>query len=146
MRPILTGLLIFIFFYLISNMMVKHFNFGVLPSTVLLTLFGDEEQYIDPLSTASFLEFWHMEIFFIMMLLLTLSAVFIRIAKNSNLKIILINTLMLSSLVSLVSLLASFFVSSVFVYLYSSLFVLWHIVAIYMVLYALWKLHHDTSL
>ena len=103
MRPILTGLLIFIFFYLISNMMVKHFNFGVLPSTVLLTLFGDEEQYIDPLSTASFLEFWHMEIFFIMMLLLTLSAVFIRIAKNSNLKIILINTLMLSSLVSLVS-------------------------------------------
>ena len=146
MRPILTGLLIFIFFYLISNMMVKHFNFGVLPSTVLLTLFGDEEQYIDPLSTASFLEFWHMEIFFIMMLLLTLSAVFIRIAKNSNLKIILINTLMLSSLVSLVSLLASFFVSSVFVYLYSSLFVLWHIVAIYMVLYSLWKLHHDTSL
>ena len=146
MRPILTGLLIFIFFYLISNMMVKHFNFGVLPSTILLTLFGDEEQYIDPLSTASFLEFWHMEIFFIMMLLLTLSAVFIRIAKNSNLKIILINTLMLSSLVSLVSLLASFFVSSVFVYLYSSLFVLWHIVAIYMVLYSLWKLHHDTSL
>lgn len=145
-RPILTGLLIFTLFYLISDIFVKHLNFGIFPSAVSLTLFGDEEQYIDPLNTASFLEFWHIEIFLMMMLLLTLSAVFIRLSKKNKSKVIVLNVLMLSALFSLISLLLAFFISKTFVLLYSLLYIVWHVTAVYMILYSLWKLYYDKSI
>ena len=146
MRPILTGLLIFTLFYLISDIFVKHLNFGIFPDAVSLSLFGDEEQYIDPLSTASFLEFWHIEIFLMMMILLTLSAVFIRLSKKNKSKVIVLNVLMLSALFSLISLLLAFFISKTFVFLYSFLYIVWHVTAIYMILYSLWKLYYDKSI
>ena len=146
MRPILTGLLIFTLFYLISDIFVKHLNFGIFPDAVSLSLFGDEEQYIDPLSTASFLEFWHIEIFLMMMILLTLSAVFIRLSKKNKSKVIILNVLMLSALFSLISLLLAFFISKTFVFLYSFLYIVWHVTAIYMILYSLWKLYYDKSI
>lgn len=143
MKPILTGLLLFILLYLLSDVVVKHLNFGIFADDLHLTLFGDEEQYIDPLSTASFLEFWHIEIFFIMMLLLTLSAVYIRLAKDSSSKLITLNIVMLSAITSLVSIIFAYFFSKSFVNVYMISFLLWHITAIYMVFYSLWKLYRD---
>ena len=146
MRPILTGLLIFTLFYIISDILVKYSNFGVFPNEVTTTLFGNEDEFIDPLSASSFLEFWHVEIFFIMMILLTLSTVFVRLAKHNTLKIIVLNILMLSALFSLFSLLFAFFISPVFVLAYSILFLTWHMVAMYMIIYSLWKLYYDPSI
>ena len=140
MRPILTGLLIFTLIYILTDFIVKYFNFGVFPQAISLSLFGDEEQFIDPLSQASFLEFWHMEIFFMMMLLLTLSAVFIRLAKNNNSKLLILNILMASAILSLITLFLAYYVSSIFVVGYSILYILWHLTAIYMIIYSLWKL------
>jgi len=146
MRPILAGLLIFILLYLISESFVKYFSFGIFPDAVALSLFGSEEDYIDPLSTSSFLEFWHMEIFFTMMLLLTLSSIYIRVSKKSNFSILTLNLVMIPALVSLLALLASFFISSHFVYLYSFTFILWHLSALYMSIYSLWKLYNVPNL
>ena len=122
MRPILTGLLLFTLLYILSDILVKYVNFGVFPDAINVTLFGDEEQYIDPLSTSAFLEFWHVEIFFIMMILLTLSAVFVRVSKDDTSKTILLSALMISALFSLISLVLAFFVAKIFVLVYSILF------------------------
>lgn len=146
MRPILAGLLSFTLIYIISDMLVKYFNFGLLPEAISVTLFGDEEQYIDPLTKASFLELWHMEIFFIMMILFTLSAVFVRLAKHEIFKLLVLNILMISALLSLVSLLFAFFISKSFVLIYSGLFFTWHIIGIYMIIYSFWKLYSDSSI
>ncbi|MDB2562441.1 hypothetical protein N9X61_02435 [Sulfurimonas sp.] len=146
MRPILTGLLIFTLLYILSDVLVKYMNFGIFPDAITLTLFGNEEEYLDPLSKASFLEFWHVEIFFIMMILFTLSAVFIRLSKHNSFRHISLNTLMLSAIFSLVALLFAYFISKTFVIIYSVLFFTWHITAVYMILYSLWKLYRDTSI
>lgn len=146
MRPILSGLLIFTLVYLISDILVKYLNFGISPDALHLTLFGDEEQYIDPLSQASFLEFWHVEIFFMMMILLTLSAVFIRLSKQETHKIVVTNIVMLSAIISLISLAMSFFVSEVFIEIYVVCFFIWHSFAIYMIFYSLWNLYYDKSI
>ncbi|MFT5661042.1 MAG: hypothetical protein ACI9TV_001688 [Sulfurimonas sp.] len=146
MHPILTGLLFFTFFYIISDILVKHLNFGVFPNEVMTTLFGNEDEFIDPLSASSFLEFWHVEIFFMMMILLTLSTVFIRLAKHTTFKAIVLNALMLSALFSLISLLLAFFISQAFVLVYSILFFAWHIIAMYMIFYSLWKLYYDPNI
>ena len=143
MRLILTGFLSFILLYLISDIIVKYFGFGILPDTIKTTLFGNEEEFIDPITKASFLEFWHVEIFFMMMILLTLSAIFIRLANRS--RVAMTNTLMISAIISLVSIALSYFVASFFIYIYVLTFFIWHLSAIYMILYSLWKLY-DKSL
>jgi hypothetical protein len=122
-------------------MVVKHFSFGVLPSMVHQTLYGNEGEYLDPISLASFLEFWHMEIFFIMMILLTLSAVYGRLCENTYTDLIVMNITFMSSIISLIALGLAFYVEELFVSLYSFGFLIWHLFAIYMVLNSLWKLH-----
>lgn len=139
MKPVLTGLLFFMFLYMISDIFVKQYSFGIFPDTVKQTLFGNEEEYVDPLSTSSFLEFWHIEIFFLMMLLFTLSAVYIRVV--SKYKILITSTLMISAITSLICIYLSFFVSSIFVEVYTVSFILWHATALYMILISTWKLY-----
>lgn len=146
MRPILSALLLFTLLYILSDILVKYVNFGVFPDAINVTLFGDEEQYIDPLSTSAFLEFWHVEIFFIMMILLTLSAVFVRVSKDDTSKIILLSALMICALFSLISLVLAFFLAKTFVLIYVILFFIWHAIAVYMILYSLGKLYYDKSI
>jgi len=138
MRLILSALLIFISMYLISDIFVKYSSFGITGSAVKLTLFGSEAEYIDPISKASFLEFWHTEIFFIMMLLLTLSAVFVRLVKKS---ILVLNIVMISAIISIIALALSYFMSPLFISIYIATFFLWHASALYMTLYSLWRLY-----
>lgn len=139
MSLILKGFLLFILLYIISDIFVMKSSFGISAEAINATLFGNDEAYIDPINEALFLEFWHTQIFFIMMILLTLSAVFIRVAKRS--RNILTNALMISALVSLLSLPLAFYLSNFFVNLYLVGYFVWHALAIYMILYSFWKLN-----
>ena len=143
MRLILTGFLSFILLYLVSDIIVKYFSFGIFPDAIRVTLYGNEEEFIDPITQASFLEFWHVEIFFMMMILLTLSAIFIRLAKRS--RVAMTNTLMISAIISLITLALSYFISGIFIYIYVLTFFIWHLSAVYMIFYSFWKLY-DKSL
>ncbi|MFT7004749.1 MAG: hypothetical protein ACJAWW_002114 [Sulfurimonas sp.] len=139
MSLILTGFLSFILLYIISDIIVKYFGFGISVDALKSTLFGNEDEFIDPLTKASFLEFWHIEIFFMMMILLTLSAVFIRLANKS--RVLVTNILMISSITSLITIALTYFVSDMFIYIYVLTFFIWHLSAIYMILYSFWKLY-----
>ena len=132
MGNILNGLIIFILLYIITDFFVKHFSIGLSITDLNLSLFGNEEEFIEPLSQSMFLEFWHMEIFFIMMILLTLSTIYIRVVNNiKNYKFIL-NITMIFALISLTSLPLSFYISSFFSYLYVGGYFIWHFGALYM--------------
>jgi hypothetical protein len=139
MSLILKGFLLFILLYIVSDIFVMKSAFGISEEALHSTLFGSEEAYIDPINEASFLEFWHTQIFFIMMILLTLSAIFIRVAKRS--RNILTNALMISALVSLVSLPLAYYLWAIFLHVYIFTYFLWHIIAIYMIFYSFWKLN-----
>ena len=139
MKFILTGFLGFILLYLISDIMVKYFGFGVTADAIKVTLFGNEDEFIDPITKASFLEFWHTEIFFMMMILFTLSAIYIRLSNRS--RVFMTNMLMVSALTSLITLAMAYFVSDTFIYIYVITFFIWHLTALYMILYSFWKLY-----
>ena len=142
----MSGLLIFTLIYLVIDIFVKYNSFGLFSSTIKLTLFGDEEQFIEPLSRASFLEFIHTEIFFIMMILLTLSAIYARLTSKKSSTLWLINATLLSSLVSLTTLGLSYFFSSSLINLYVLTYFLWHFLALYMSGFSLWSLNFAKSL
>ena len=138
MKSILNGLLTFIALYILSSAFVKHFSFGLFPSEIYSTLFGNEEQFIDPLTTSTLLEYWHSEIFFTMMVLLTLSTIFIRTNKESP---IYIHTIMIMAIISIISLPITYFISKNFVNIYSFSTLLWYFTALIMILKSLWKLN-----
>lgn len=141
MKPILSGLLLFTALFLPIDILIKKETLGLWSSSIKYTLFGNEEQFIDPISSTSFLESLHTDIFFIMMILLTLSAIFARLTKGQSLSIWIINVLLLSALLSLVTLALSFYVNSIFINFYVVTFFVWHILAFYMSSYSLWKLN-----
>ena len=135
----LKGFLVFILLFLISDILVMQSSFGISLESINTSLFGNEDEYIDPMTKASFLEFWHTQIFLIMMILLTLNAIFIRLANKSRL--IMTNLLMISAISSLISLPLAFYLSSFFVNIYLITYFIWHLLAIYMIFYSLWKLN-----
>ena len=138
MSLILKGFLLFILLYLIADVLVMNSSFGITVDTITTTLFGNEDEYIDPINEASFLEFWHTQIFFVMMILLTLNAIFIRVANRS--RVINTNILMISAITSLISLVLAFYVSNFFINVYMWSYFIWHTMAIYMIIYSFWKL------
>ena len=138
MSLILKGFLLFILLYLIADVLVMNSSFGITVDTITTTLFGNEEEYIDPINEASFLEFWHTQIFFVMMVLLTLNAIFIRVANRS--RVINTNILMISAITSLISIVLAYYVSDFFVNVYIWSYFIWHTMALYMIVYSFWKL------
>jgi hypothetical protein len=143
MKPILTGLLAFILLYVSADVVVKEQTIGLFYDEITLTLFGSAEEFLDPMSKASFLEFLHAEIFFLMMILLTLSAIFIRLRSQNKFSLLLLNITMSSALLTLVTLGLSYFVSASFINIYVVTFFLWHIGSIFMILLSLWSLSRE---
>jgi len=146
MKPILNGLLFFTLLYIVVDIFVKKSSFGLFVVDIKTTLYGNMDEFLDPMTESTFLEFIHTEIFFLMMILLTLSAVFTRLSKKNPFSITIINILMISGLATLLFLGLAYFINAEFIALYVISFFLWHIVALYMTLYSLWTLNFAKSI
>ena len=146
MKPILSGLLLFTLIYLLSDIYFTKLSLGLLSEQIQTTLFGDVDEFLDPISRASFLEYIHMQIFFMMMLVLTLSTVYIRMTNKKTYSLVVVNLLMMSALLTLLTLGLSYFLNAVFINFYVFTFFTWHIVALYMSLSSLWSLNFAKSI
>ena len=146
MKPILSGLLLFALIYLLSDIYVTKLSLGLFSEQIHTTLFGNVEEFLDPISRAFFLEYIHMQIFFMMMLVLTLSTVYIRMTNKKTYSLVVVNLLMISALLTLLTLSLSYFLNAVFINFYVFTFFTWHIVALYMSLSSLWSLNFAKSI
>jgi len=141
MRPLINGLLLFILLYLPFDIFVKSYTMGISTTTVMTTLFGNENEFIDPINKSVFLEFIHIQIFFLMMILLSLSAIFIRLLSHKSNTLLIINLVMASALLTPITLFSAYFYRSEFVPLYIFAFFSWHLLAFYMTSRSLWELN-----
>ncbi len=141
MKPLLNGLLIFIILYLIFDIFVKNHTLGLNIQTISTTLFGNADEFLDPMNKSVFLEFIHMQIFFLMMLLLTLSAVFIRLLHKKTNTIVSMNLLMFFGLLTPITLLGAYFYAPTLLHIYVVCFFAWHSIAFYMSIKSLWELN-----
>jgi len=140
MRPLLGGLLLFILLFLSADIFLKDDHIGLTPSHLAQTLFGNEEEFIEPASEQFLLELMHSDIFFMMMTLLTLSAVYARLCQNARLRLININLTMVSALLSIVLFPLAYYLSAHFILPWIIAFYLWHILALMMTLASLFYL------
>ncbi len=140
MRPLLSGLLFFILLFLSADIFLKDEQIGLTPTHLAQTLFGNEEEYIEPVTEHFLLELMHSDIFFMMMTLLTLSAVYARLCQNKSMRMININAMMISALLSVLFLPLAYYASAHFILPYILAFYSWHILALFMALISLYYL------
>ena len=140
MRPLLGGLLLFIFLFLTADIFLKDDHIGLTPTTLSQTLFGNEEEFVEPVSEHFLLELMHSDIFFMMMTLLTLSTVYARLCQNSMLRLVNINVTMVAALLTILFLPLAYYFSAHFILPYIAVFYIWHLMALMMTLASLFYL------
>jgi len=141
MRPILGGLLLFILLFLSADILLKNDHIGLTQTALTQTLFGNEEEYIEPVTEHFLLEIMHSDIFFMMMTLLTLSAVYARLCQNKTIRIVNINATMISALLTILFLPLAYYLSEYFILPYIIAFYSWHILALFMAIASLYYLY-----
>lgn len=146
MKPLLNGLLLFMLIYFVADIFVSHTTLGLFTQELRTTLFGNDDEFVDPMSNSSFLEYIHGQIFFMMMILLTLSAVYARLCEKKHYSLVFINLLMLSALLTLLSLTLTYFFIPSLLALYVLSYFVWHITAFVMALHSLWNLNFAKSI
>lgn len=132
MRPLLNGLLLFALMFLSADIMLKRDQLGLDRVTLSNTLYGNEEEFIEPASDYFLLELLHSDIFFMMMTLLTLSAVYARLCPFKRVALVVINTAMLAALANVALLALSYFRGSAYLIPWLGSFWLWHVTALFM--------------
>ncbi len=81
-RPIkwmISGLILFLSLFTLSNAAVKASIFGTTPEQIAQTLQGDPDEFIEPFALGSLLELIHVDLFFMSLLFLLLSALQFRL-------------------------------------------------------------------
>ncbi|MEA3521678.1 MAG: hypothetical protein U9R50_01750 [Campylobacterota bacterium] len=141
MRPVLTGFLLFLMLFITSDLAQKREQIGLHVSSASGVIYGDEESYIDPISTVSLLEILHSDLFMVMMTLLTLSAIYIRLSPYEKLTKILLHAVMLSAILSFILLLMAHYFQSIFLILWLISLWSWHILAFCMSVESLYRLY-----
>ncbi len=140
MNTLLSGLMVFILLFLVTDLIVKTYHYGFTTDAIATMLYGNEEEFIEPLPFASLLEGVHADIFFAMMTLLTLGAVYGRTGRSKRLRIILVNLMMLTALTAMIAPVLAYVHSAFWITVWIITAVSWHAIAMLVALIALWRL------
>ena len=141
LRYLMGTLTLFILIFLVTDIMLHHYQIGLTLETVTATLFGNEEAFIEPILLPALLLQVHIDLFLSMFILLILAAMYIRLYEKCERAYIWIHMLFLSGLVAPLLLLGNYFISqSMGIVVWIAIFYLWHGVAFLLSLKVLWRL------
>jgi len=141
MLPLLNGLLLFSGTFIVADVFLKRDHIGLDRATLSNTLYGNEAEFTEPVTEHFILELLHSDIFFMMMTLLTLSAVYARLSAFKRVAAGVINLAMLSALADVVLMALAYYRGSGYLLPWLGAFWTWHAAALYMVLVSMFYLN-----
>jgi uncharacterized membrane protein len=132
-RAVYTSVLWMVIFLLIAmvlDLVAKGIDFGITPMQWMITVLGDEAEFIDPLTIKDLLLTLHTELFGLILLFILISALLMRTPRSRKVKM----TILLSGVISLLGyglgLLASLYIGSFAISLAWGAFILFHLLMI----------------
>ena len=141
-NPLLKLLIVFLVavlsLFLLSDMLLHHYQIGLTPTLASETLLGNAEAFIEPLLFDVLLERVHIGIFTSMITLILLSIIYMRVQNIEKSK--LIHIAFVSAILTPLGLILAYFYGPLFIMAWIGLFLLWHIVALTLAFSILWKL------
>ncbi|BCD59804.1 MULTISPECIES: hypothetical protein [unclassified Nitratiruptor] len=138
MRYLLTFLLSLMMLSLVSHLLLYGWKYGWNPESVLATIMGNEELFIEPLPFEEILLQVHTNLFFIVIVLSIIAASFIRLYEKRNKYI---HLLFITALFSQMFFLAIPLWGLGGVFAWAICEVFWHLVAFYMAAKTVWGLN-----
>jgi len=139
MRNLLISFSTIMLLFLALDVTNKTLRFGSTIADIKSSWLGNEDEFIEPLSTISALEMVHLDLFIAILLILLIGSIFMRI--DTKLKTPFLAITMLLSIISFGSFLAALFVNQIFVIISVTSFLAWHISASSMLIVSiLWLL------
>ncbi len=143
LKNLLGGLLVLITLFLFLDLLLHHVQIGLSFQSAITTLLGNEEEFIEPLLFDSLLIMIHTNLFFSMLLLLILSAIWIRVSKQPKASKPFLHALFLLAIFAPIFLLLGYFFGAWGIKIWVVMFVLWHILALLMSAQTLIRLYKN---
>ena len=138
LRLLMLFLIVTLLLFLLSDMILHHYQIGLSLSQATETIVGNEEDFTEPMLFDTLLEHVHIDLFSSMTTLMLLAVIWIRLHPLK--KQYLIHLAFLSLIGTQMALLSSFYTSFA-IPLWIGLFLLWHGVAFYMGSTSIWRLY-----
>lgn len=137
----LMGSVVFaILLYLGFDMLLHAYVIGLDINSVSVTLFGDIENFVEPILIDSLLLQVHIDLFMTLFALLILSSIYIRLYSDKAMTKWIVHLLFIMGMLAPGALLLAYFVSESFTVLWLLSFVLWHVLSSIVALLILKKL------
>ncbi|MEA2046851.1 MAG: hypothetical protein U9O64_00230 [Campylobacterota bacterium] len=140
LNHLMLGVVIAIFLYLILDMVLHGFVFGLDIPTLTTTLYGNMDAFIEPILLDTLLLQVHIDLFMSLFALMIVGSIYIRLYAAKSLTKPLIHLLFILGLLSPLVILLAYFTNAMALYLWLGSFVLWHLLAMVMSLLIIKKL------
>jgi len=137
---LMAGVVVAILLYLGLDTVLHAYVIGLDVHSISVTLFGDAENFVEPVLIDSLLLQVHIDLFMTLFALLILSSIYIRLYTDKTMTKWIVHLLFILGMLAPASLLLAYFVSASFVSIWLISFVLWHLLASLVALMILKKL------
>ncbi|GIU00752.1 hypothetical protein TSL6_12580 [Sulfurovum sp. TSL6] len=126
----LMGSVVFaILFYLGFDIVLHAYVIGLDMHSISVTLFGDAENFVEPVLIDSLLLQVHIDLFMTLFAIVILSSIYIRLYSSKGMTKWVVHLLFILGMLAPLALLVAYFVSAYFTAVWLISFVLWHILA-----------------
>ncbi len=126
----LMGSVVFaILLYLGFDIVIHAYVIGLDMQSASVTLFGDVENFVEPILIDSLLLQVHIDLFMTLFALLILSSIYIRLYSEKVMTKWVVHLLFLTGMLAPISLILAYFVSASLTVMWLISFVMWHLLA-----------------
>lgn len=137
---LMLGVCVALFLYLGLDIVLHGYVMGTNITEIGTTLYGNTEEFIEPLLIDSLLLQVHIDLFMSLFSIMLIASIYIRLFSTKKSTKKLVHTLFILGLVAPIALLTAYFTSVGFVYGWIASFILWHILGMGMAVAIIKKL------
>jgi len=140
LKNLMLAVCVALFFYLGLDVLLHAYVFGFDLSSISSTLYGNTEEFIEPILLDTLLLQVHIDLFMSLFSMMIIASIYIRLYSEDSFTKILVHTLFVLGLVAPLLLVVAYFTEMVVVYVWLIGFILGHLLAMYMSLTIVKKL------
>jgi len=118
-----------ILLYLGLDIVLHAYTIGLDKQSLQATLYGDVENFVEPILTDSLLLQVHIDLFMKLFAILILSAIYIRLYSSEEMTKWIVHLMFIMGMLAPLILILAYFVSALFTAMWLISFVLWHVLA-----------------
>lgn len=140
LRHLMTGVVFALFFYWVLDIVLHAYVLGLDVTTLSTTLYGNNEEFIEPILIDTLLLQVHIDLFMSLFAIMIVASIYIRIYSTKVMTKWLVHLLFILGLLSPILLMVAYFTTVGFIYVWLVSFVLGHILGMSMSLLIVKKL------